>query len=129
MTASTTSRSEINVLGPAGLRTFFRIAEVWRLDESEQRRVLWHPTWTEFQRWQHAESARGHDTLERIGCVIGIFRALNTLFPDAAQADTWLRRPNTAPLFEGGSALDRMMCVSRSDLQTVLSYLNGQIVR
>lgn len=55
--------------------------------------------------------------------MLGIFNALSILFPAAAQADAWLRRPNTAPIFGGRSALDHLMSANVADLYVVRSYL------
>lgn len=36
-------RTHDHVLGPAAMRTFFRIAEAWGLTQTEQRRLLGDP--------------------------------------------------------------------------------------
>jgi hypothetical protein len=66
------------------------------------------------------------DTLERISYLLGIYKALQILIPDAAQADEWVRRSNTAALFGGRSALDRMLGGQVSDLYVVRQYLDAQ---
>lgn len=68
------------------------------------------------------------DMVERISCLLGIFKAINTLLPEEGRADEWLRAPNSAPLFAGGSALDRMMRGKVSDLKRVREYLDAQLV-
>ena len=51
------------------------------------------------------------DTLERISYIVGVYKALQLLLPDETAADDrWVKRPNTAPLFGGRSALDRVLC-------------------
>lgn len=118
--------NHVGDLGQAGLRAFFRIADAWGLNRTEQRRLLGEPPTTTFHRWQRGESDPGRDTLERISYVLGIFKALNILFPNAEQADGWLRRANDAPLFGGRSALDRMLSGNVADLYVVRSYLDAQ---
>ena len=44
----------------------------------------------------------------------------------AARADEWLRKPNSAPLFGGHSALDRMLGGQVADLYVVRQYLDAQ---
>jgi hypothetical protein len=110
----------------AGLRAYFRIAEAWQLNRSEQRRLLGDPPTTTFHRWQREGGELGRDVLERISYVLGIFKALNILFPDPAQADAWLKRPNTAGPFGGRSALERMMSGNVADLYVVRQYLDGE---
>ena len=73
--------------------------------------------------------AQGHlpkDTLERISYVLGIYKALQILLPDGKAADAWIKKPNSAPLFRGKSALDRMLSGQVSDLFVVRQYLDAQ---
>ena len=67
-----------------------------------------------------------HDALERISCVLGIYKALHILFVEPAQADGWIKRANLATLFDGGSALDRMLGGQVADLSAVRQYLDSQ---
>ncbi len=66
------------------------------------------------------------DTPERISYILGIYKALQILLPDEEAADEWVRRPNTAPLFAGRSALDRMLSGHVADLFVVRQYLDAQ---
>lgn len=112
--------------GPA-LRTFFRIAEQWKLRIADQRKLLGDPPESTFYKWKRErEAALGRDTLERISYLLGIWQALQILFPDLEQADAWLHKPNTAPLFGGHSALQRMLSGNVSDLYVVRQYLDAQ---
>ena len=65
------------------------------------------------------------DTLERVSYVLGIYKALQILLPDAAAADAWVRKPNTAPLFGGKPALQRMLSGNVADLYVVRQYLDA----
>ena len=58
--------------------------------------------------------------------VLGIYKALQILLPDGQAADAWIRQPNTAPMFGGRSALDRMMSGQVADLFVVRQYLDAQ---
>ena len=64
--------------------------------------------------------------LERISYVLGIYKALQILIPDEARADAWIATPNTAPLFGGHSALERMLGGNVGDLYAVRQYLDAQ---
>ena len=64
--------------------------------------------------------------LERISYVIGTYKALQILLPSEQAADAWIKAPNTAPLFGGRSALDRMLSGQVSDLYVVRQYLDAQ---
>ena len=112
--------------GPA-LRTFFRIAEEWDLSVDEQMKLLGLTTRTTLYNWRKdQEVPLSKDTLERISYILGIFKALQILLPDEKAADAWVKQPNTAPLFAGKSALDRMLSGQVADLYVVRQYLDAQ---
>src|SRR5205809_1731299 len=92
--------------GPA-LRTFFRIADAWTLSSDEARTLLGSPPRSTFFLWKKGQGQLGRDTLERVSYVLGIYKALQILLPDAGAADAWVRKPNTAPVFGGKPALER----------------------
>ena len=80
-----------------------------------------------FFKWKKdPNTALPKDTLERISYLLGIYKALQILLPDEQAADDWVRRPNTASPFGGGSALDRMLSGQVSDLYVVRQYLDAQ---
>lgn len=112
--------------GPA-LRTFFRIAELWGLSADEQMTLLGLSARSTFFKWKKdANAVLPRDTLERISYVLGIYKALQILLRDEKAADAWVKRPNTAPLFGGRSALDRMLSGQVADLFVVRQYLDAQ---
>ena len=112
--------------GPA-LRAFFNMAERWGLRIADQRTLLGDPPESTFYKWKRQQDgALGRDTLERISYLLGIYKALHILFPDPAQADAWLHKPNRSPLFGGQSALERMLSGNVSDLYVVRQYLDAQ---
>ncbi len=112
--------------GPA-LRAFFRLAQRWNLDVKEQMKLLGVSARSTFFNWKKDQD--GHlslDTLERISYLLGIFKALHILLPNEDSADAWIKKPNTAPIFGGKSALDRMLSGHVSDLYVVRQYLDAQ---
>jgi len=112
--------------GPA-LRTFFRIADAWKLRPDEARRMLGDPPRSTYFLWKRTGAGQlSRDTLERVSYVLGIYKALQILLPQAEAADTWVRKPNAAPLFDGRSALDRMLSGNVADLYVVRQYLDAQ---
>lgn len=116
-------------LGGAALRTFFSLAKAWKLSEEEQMKLLGLANRSTLQAWKVGRVARiGRDTNERLSYLLGIFKAINILLPDPARADAWMRTPNSAPLFGGRSALDRMLSGNVSDLYVVRQYLDSQLV-
>lgn len=114
-------------LAAPALRSFFRLAEHWDLRVAEQRKLLGDPPESTFYKWKRElDGSPGRDTLERISYLLGIWKDLQILFPDPAQADAWLRKPNIASLFGGHSALERMLSGNVADLFVVRQYLDAQ---
>jgi len=114
-------------MAAAGLRAFARIAEAWELTVDEQLALLGQPPRSTFFAWRKApeKAALPRDTLERLSNILGIYKSLQILLPDAAAADTWVRQPNSAAPFGGGTALARMLAGNVSDLNFVRRYLDG----
>jgi hypothetical protein len=112
--------------GPA-LRAFFNIASAWNLNTAQQRKLLGNPPSSTFFKWKRQlDGSLPRDVFERISYVLGIYKALQILIPDEARADAWISSPNTAPMFEGRSALDRMLGGNVGDLYAVRQYLDAQ---
>ena len=114
-------------LSRPALNAFFSICEKWRLTSDQARTLLGRPPRSTFYRWKRDRTgALTQDTLERISYLLGIYKALHILFGEPAQADGWIKRANTATLFAGGSALDRMLGGQVADLDVVRQYLDAQ---
>jgi hypothetical protein len=95
--------------GPA-LRTFFRVADAWGLNVADQRALLGWPAASTFHKYKGGDHGTlAFDTLTRISLVLGIYKALQVLYPDATLADSWVRLPNTNPIFGGRPALTLMV--------------------
>jgi hypothetical protein len=113
--------------GAAALRTFFRIAEAWKLDNADQLTLLGLRSRTTLAAWRKGgDVALSPDTLERLSYLFGIYKALQMLLPSSEAADEWIRKPNTGPLFNGASALDRLRAGKVADLFLVRQYLDAQ---
>lgn len=110
----------------AALRTFFRMAEAWHLSVAEQTALLGVARTTLYQWKQGKVAPLDRHLLERLSHLFGISAALQILLPVSERADAWVRKPNTAPLFGGHSALERMLGGQVSDLFVVRQYLDAQ---
>jgi len=114
-------------LSSAALRAFYGLASLWKLSVAEQMTLLGISARSTYFQWKkHPDTALPKDTLERISYLLGIYKALQILLPEAAAADAWVRQPNQAPLFGGRSALDRMLSGHVADLFEVRRYLDAQ---
>lgn len=113
--------------GGAAFRTFFRIADLWRLSPDEQMTLLGLTSRSTYYKWRTEPPKRlAPDLLERLSYIFGIYKDLQVLLPDPAAADAWIRKPNSAPLFNGRSALDRLLSGHVSDLYVVRQYLDAE---
>jgi hypothetical protein len=122
-----TARNNDSTLGGAGLRAFANIAEAWGLTVVEQLTLLGIASRSTFFKWRRERHPRlPPDTLERLSYLLGIYKSLQILLPDAAAADGWVRRPNSDPLFGGRSALDRMLSGQVADLYVVRQFLDAE---
>ena len=113
-------------MSEAGLRVFCRIADLWGLSLDQQLVLLGGRPKSTFYNWKRNGGALPDDVLERISYILGAYRALEILLPKPEAADSWIKKPNTAPAFGGGSALDRMLGGKVADLYVVRQYLDAQ---
>lgn len=119
--------NQVGDLGGPALRAFFALAERWKLRTAEQRTLLGEPPESTYFKWKKQQDGTlSRDVIERISYLLGIWKDLQILFPDPAQADAWVRKPNNAPLFGGRSALERMLSGNVADLYVVRQYLDAQ---
>jgi Antitoxin Xre/MbcA/ParS C-terminal toxin-binding domain/Antitoxin Xre-like helix-turn-helix domain len=103
---------------------FVRIMELWRVGNAEMRRILGSPPERTFYEWKAGRTRRlPEDTVRRIGYVAGIYKALQILYSDPAQADAWVRKENRH--FGGQTPLERMAGGDVTDLAAVRSYLDA----
>lgn len=127
-TGSETDRTDLTV--PA-LRTFSRIAALWAMSESDAARILGleEPEMRDMLgRGQPPRTSDLSDeVLIRISHIIGIYKALQTLLPEADAADRWIRKPNQAPLFGGRPALSLLLEDGDQGLLEVRQYLEAQL--
>jgi hypothetical protein len=117
------------VSGP-GLRAFLSVADRWALTESERLRVLGLPGRSTYHAWAAKARSGGSptlplDTLLRISAVLGIFKALQIVFPRDSDGLGWLRGANQAPVFGGQSPLALLVAGSQDGIMTVRRYLDA----
>jgi hypothetical protein len=112
----------------AAFRAFVRIAELWRLNVEQQLVLLGQPSRSTYYKWRKEGAEQlPTDTVERLSYLLGIYKALQILFPDPARADAWLWKPNDAPIVGGQPAMERMLQGQVIDLYAVREYLDAQL--
>jgi Antitoxin Xre/MbcA/ParS C-terminal toxin-binding domain/Antitoxin Xre-like helix-turn-helix domain len=109
----------------AMMRAAFALFGKWAIGDAEARVLLGQPSPSTFYRWKRGELGTvPADTVWRLGDLIGIHKALRTLFTDPERGYAWVRRPSLA--FGGQSALARMLAGAPADLAAVRSYLDAE---
>ena len=66
----------------------------------------------------------GRDGKARLSNLMGIHKALRTIFRDPARGYAWIKAPNE--IFDSQSALDVMLGGELTDLMRVLRYLDAE---
>jgi len=108
----------------AGLKAFFALADHWHLDAEQARILLGRPSARTFYNWKSGKVGKpSHDTMSRLGYLLGIHRALRTLFSSPENVYGWVARANDD--FAGQAPLDRMLGGDVTDLAYVRQYLDA----
>ena len=114
------------IIGRVALKGFFNITEEWSLDPGDQKILLGGIPDHDFEIYKELDDVElPDDILDRISCILGIYKALRILFTKSEQANEWVKKDNTA--FNDESALRHMLKGKVSNLDDVLRYLNTQI--
>lgn len=115
-------------IAPA-LTTVFNILQAWEVKVMNWG-VLLGVSQPTIHRWKAnpaaVAKANSRDLAERLSYILGIYKALQILLPDARSADSWMNRPNSALLFAGRAPLERILGGNVADLYEVRRWLDGQ---
>ncbi len=112
--------------GPA-MRTFFNVAEDWKLNNDARRALLGWPPESTFYKYKSGQvGTLPFDMLIRISLVIGIYKDLHILYPEPELADRWVQLPNSNPLFGGRPALVLMTEAGIDGLYQVRRLLDAR---
>jgi hypothetical protein len=113
-------------LGPAAVRAFLRIRELWELRDDDARQLLGGMSNGAF--YELKRKARGtldQDRLTRISILTGVFKALNILYSKKL-ADRWIQLPNDNPMFAGESPLSYMIKGGQPAMMRVRQLLDAR---
>jgi len=109
------------------MRTFFHVADAWELTTEEERGLLGWPSPSTFFKYKAGQCGTlSYDTLMRISLILGIYKDLQILYPDAGLADRWAKLPNSNPLFGGRPAIAFMVESGLDGLYQVRRLLDGR---
>jgi len=124
---SQSTTNDHDMLVQAGLQFFFSLAEKWQLKVEQQRVLLGGiPESTYHKLKKTGNGTLSSDQLDRISYLMGIFKDLQILLPSEKAANEWIKKPNLAPLFNGQSALERMLSGKIIDLASIRQYLDAE---
>lgn len=114
-------------LSAPALRTFFSIARAWELSTTEERALLGWPPSSTFHKYKSGDvAALSFDTLTRLSLVLGIYKALQLLYPEPAFADRWIRMPNAHATFGGRTPVAFLTDTGLDGLLQVRRLLDGR---
>jgi hypothetical protein len=92
-------------LSPAAIKGILRIATHWKLRDEDTRALLGGISSGSFYLLKGGtRKTLDEDRLTRISLLIGIYKALNSLYSQKL-ADAWMTLPNTNPMLAGNSPL------------------------
>lgn len=108
----------------AMFRAALNLFRLWGVTDEEAATLLDLNRRT-FARWKAGELGRiGRDGRARLSNLLGIHKALRTIFRDPARGYEWIKASNE--IFSGASALDVMLGGELTDLMRVRRYLDAE---
>jgi uncharacterized protein (DUF2384 family) len=108
----------------AMFRAVLNLFRLWEVSD-EQAAIILDLNRRTYARWKAGELGRiGRDGKARLSNLMGIHKALRTIFREAARGYEWMKAPNQ--IFDGRSALDIMLGGELTDLMRVRRYLDAE---
>src|SRR5688572_4677092 len=95
-------------LSQSAVDGFFAIMDRWSVPVERAGDLLGGMPRSSVYKLKTAGGTLGQDQLTRISYIVGIYKALHILLPEAL-ADQWIRRSNDDALFGGQTPLDYMV--------------------
>jgi len=102
------NESDRERLSTVALNAFVSLIAAWRLSNAEAASLLGVSGSSLDRIKRGARPTLSQDQLTRISALVGVFKGLHLLFADDT-ADTWMRRPNTGPLFDRLTPIEAMI--------------------
>ena len=113
-------------LSPAAIKAFFNIMAKWAVKDADARDLLGGVSNGAFYEMKkNPNRVLDPDRLARISMIVGIFKSLNSLYPDDL-ADAWTSLPNSNRLFGGSTPLAYMRAGGLTALATVRRLVDAR---
>jgi len=105
---------------------FKLLGEEWALNNEQQMQLLGLSSRQTLANWRKAPGGATltRDLQERLSYLLGIYKSLRILFPDATLAKRWLFTPNANKAFAGQAPMDRLLNGLVVDLAFVRQFLD-----
>jgi antitoxin Xre/MbcA/ParS-like protein len=111
--------------GHVALKGFFKIGERWGCSDEELKQLLGGISETTLKHYQTLPNEElPKSVLLRVSYVMGIYRAVGTLFQNPNQGHRHVRRPSNADPFNGSSALNYMLIGTEESLEKTRRYFD-----
>jgi uncharacterized protein (DUF2384 family) len=108
----------------AMFRAVLNLFRLWDVSD-EQAAIILDLNRRTYARWKAGDLGRiGRDGKARLSNLMGIHKALRTIFRDAARGYAWIKAPNE--IFDNQSALEVMLGGELTDLMRVRRYLDAE---
>jgi hypothetical protein len=129
MAADLSNKGVQKRLSPAARKAFFRIANAWKIRDEEAKQLLGGISNGAFYQLKGGElkTSLDQDRLIRVSLMVGIFKALNTLYSQKL-ADAWVSLPNSNPMFAGDTPLAYMVSGGQPAMMRVRQLLDARRV-
>lgn len=116
-------------LSPAARKAFFKITAAWKIRDDEAKLLLGGVSNGAFYQMKSGavKTPLDQDRLTRVSLLIGIFKALNTLYSQKL-ADAWISLPNTNSMFAGETPLAYIVKGGQPAMTRVRQLLDARTV-
>jgi hypothetical protein len=105
-------------------RAAVNLFRLWGVNDDQGSIILDLPRRT-YARWKSGDVGRiSRDGQARLSNLMGIHKALRTIFRDSARGYAWIKAPNES--FDGCSAFEVMLRGEITDLMRVRRYLDAE---
>jgi hypothetical protein len=119
-------RAERARLSPGAIRAFLNIMACWGVGDVPARQLLGGvANGTYYTMKRDPDRVLEEDRLRRISYLIGIYKALHTLYGETL-ADRWMTLPNTNRIFAGATPLDYLIRGGLPAFQIVRRLLDAR---
>lgn len=113
--------------GRVALKGFFRITDEWGCTTEERSRLLGGPSRTTLYNYGKLKPVKlSRDTMERISYILGIYKALQLLYPTHERANRRIRLKTSDIPFCGKSAMEFMTQGSMMNLMLTRQYFDAK---